>query len=82
MITRIQKWGNSQGIRLSKELLKEADLCVGEAVDVTHKDGTVVLTPARRVRGGHDLAALVAALPADERAGESDWGPASGTEVW
>lgn|GEM_PF-2143016 len=29
MITKIQKWGNSQGLRLSKTLLSDADIAVG-----------------------------------------------------
>ena len=29
MITKIQKWGNSQGLRLSKTLLSDADIDVG-----------------------------------------------------
>lgn len=82
MITRIQKWGNSQGIRLSKDLLREADLNVGDAVDLAVEEGVVVLTPARRVRGGQDLGTLLSALPADEQSAEYDWGPATGAEVW
>ena len=33
MITKVQKWGNSQGLRLSKELLSDARIDVGDAVD-------------------------------------------------
>ena len=49
MITRIHKWGNSQGLRLSKELLSQADIEVGDAVEVALRDGSIVITPARRV---------------------------------
>jgi len=60
MITKVQKWGNSQGVRLSKELLSDAEINVGDAVDVAVRDGVLVVTPVRRVRGGHDLSELVA----------------------
>lgn len=31
MFTKAQKWGNSQGLRLSNELLSNADPSVGDA---------------------------------------------------
>lgn len=82
MITRVQKWGNSQGLRLSKELLSTADLKVGDAVEIAVRDGTILITPARRVRGGHDLMELVERIPSEYVAEELDWGPPAGREVW
>jgi antitoxin MazE len=82
MITRVQKWGNSQGIRLAKELLSEADIGVGDAVDVTAREGSIVIMPARRIRGGHDLRELVSRIPEDYIPAELDWGSAAGKEVW
>jgi antitoxin MazE len=82
MITKVQKWGNSQGLRLSKELLSNVDLNVGDAVEVAARDGVLVITPARRVRGGHDLRQLVKDIPAGYKPEELDWGPPAGREVW
>lgn len=82
MITRVQKWGNSQGLRLSKELLADAEIGVGDAVDVTLHDGALVVTPVRRVRGALDLEELVASIPRGYKPGELDWGPPAGREVW
>jgi len=82
MITKVQKWGNSQGLRISKELLADADLAVGDAVEVAARDGVLVITPARRVRGGHDLRQLVQDMPADYKVEELNWGPPGGREVW
>ena len=48
MNTKVQKWGNSQGVRLSKEQLSQANIEVGDAVDVAVRDG--VLEGNRRVR--------------------------------
>jgi antitoxin MazE len=81
-MTRVQKWGNSQGVRLSKELLAAAQIQVGDAVAVAVRDGCVVVTPARRVRGGHDLAALVGRIAADYEPAELDRGEPAGNEVW
>jgi len=82
VITKVQKWGNSQGVRLSKQLLSEAHIDVGDAVDIEVRDGAIVLTPTRRVRGGHDLRALVRGIREDYEPEELDWGPPAGREVW
>lgn len=82
MITKVQKWGNSQGIRLSKELLSDVEVNVGDAVDVAVRDGALVVTPLRRVRGGHDLRELVRRIPKDYKPEELDWGYPVGREVW
>ena len=82
MITKVQKWGNSQGLRLSKELLSDVEIDVGDAVEVAVRDGALVVTPVRRVRGGLDLEALVGRIPKDHAPEDLDWGPPSGREVW
>ena len=82
MITRVQKWGNSQGLRLSKKLLSDVEIDVGDAVDVAVRDGALVVTPVRRVRGGVDLEQLVRGIPKGYRPEELDWGPPVGGEVW
>jgi antitoxin MazE len=82
MITKVQRWGNSQGVRLSKELLSDVEINVGDAVDVAARDGALVVTPVRRVRGGHDLRELVRRIPKDYKPEELDWGYPVGREVW
>ena len=82
MSTRVQKWGNSQGVRLSKALLAEAEIAVGDEVELAVQDGVVVIRAARRVRGRHDLRELVQRLPKGHRAREVDWGGPLGREVW
>ena len=82
MATRVLKWGNSQGLRLSKELLSAAHIDVGDVVDVAVQEGRIVVTPVRRVRGALDLEQLVAAIPMGYKPGEAVWGPLVGGEVW
>ncbi|HCW51689.1 MAG TPA: transcriptional regulator/antitoxin, MazE [Clostridiales bacterium] len=82
MLTRVQKWGNSQGLRLSKELLSEVDISVGDAVHVTVRDGSIIITPVHRIRGGLDLRELVRRIPKDYRPEELEWGGPVGREVW
>lgn len=82
MITRIQKWGNSQGIRLSKEVLADAGMDVGDEVNVVVREGALKVSPLRRVRGAQDLRKLVRRIPKGYRAEELDWGPPIGREAW
>ncbi len=82
MVTRIQKWGNSQGLRLARQVLEDARISVGDEVDVTTRDGIIVIAPARRIRGKQSLQKLVARIPGNYEPGETDWGEPVGREVW
>ncbi len=82
MLTRIQKWGNSQGVRVPTRLMRAARIEVGDEVDVTVDGDRIILEPARRVRGKYRLADLVAQLPEGYQPEEVDWGPPVGGEVW
>jgi antitoxin MazE len=82
VVTKIQKWGNSQGLRLARHVLEEAHLAVGDDVDVTTRDGLIVIAPARRVRGRRDLRELVTRIPEGYKAEELEWGEPRGGEVW
>ncbi|MBI2252208.1 MAG: AbrB/MazE/SpoVT family DNA-binding domain-containing protein [Armatimonadetes bacterium] len=82
MLTKVQKWGNSQGLRLVKHVLEEARISVGDDVDVTARDGVIVIAPARRIRGKQSLKKLVSRIPKNYKTGEIDWGGAVGSEAW
>ena len=82
MRLQIQKWGNSQGLRLAKQVLGDARLAVGDDVDVTARDGMIVIAPVRRIRGKHSLQELVSRLPDNYEPGEMEWGASVGREVW
>ena len=82
MLAKIQKWGNSQGLRISKNLLSDAQLDVGDEVDISVKDGVMIVAPAKKIRGRHNLKDLVARIPDNYQPGEVDWGEKAGKEVW
>ncbi len=82
MLAKIQKWGNSQGLRLSKNLLTDIQLEVGDEVDISVKSGMMIVKPAKMIRGKHNLKDLVARIPKNYRTGELDWGKPVGKEVW
>jgi antitoxin MazE len=82
MVTKVQKWGNSQGVRLSKQLLEDAQISVGDEVDVSVHDGVIMVAPVKRPKGKHSLQQLVKRIPKDYQAEQLDWGRPAGKEVW
>ena len=82
MRTKVQKWGNSQGLRVTKALLDEAGIHVGDEVDVSARMGRIIVEPVSRIRGRYDLKDLVSKMPGKYRPEELDWGPPAGKELW
>ena len=86
MITRLQAWGNSQGVRLPKSLLSALRLAAGASVEIElspKKDAIIVkpITAPSQVRGRHRIEDLVAGMPKGYKTAEFDWGT-SGREAW
>ncbi|MCP4144579.1 MAG: AbrB/MazE/SpoVT family DNA-binding domain-containing protein [bacterium] len=81
MLSKIQKWGNSQGIRIPKGILEDSKIEIGEDVDISIKDGTIVIKPVKKIRGRYDLKELVAKMPQNHTPHEEDWGDPEGQEV-
>ena len=86
MITTLQAWGNSQGVRLPKALLAALQIEPGASVEIAlsaAKDAIIVkpIVAAPRVRGRHRIEDLVAAMPKNYKGAEFDWGTA-GRETW
>jgi antitoxin MazE len=69
-------------LRISRHLLEDARLSVGDEVNVTINNGMIVIAPVRRVRGKLSLEELVSRIPEDCKTEEMDWGEPVGREVW
>ena len=82
MLVKVQKWGNSQGIRLSKEVLAEANILVGDALEIVATKEQIVIKPIRKIRRKYDLEDLVSQIPSNYEVQEEDWGSPIGLEVW
>jgi len=82
MLAKIQKWGNSQGIRITKTLLSDARINVGDEVNISVKEGALVVTPVEKKRKKYNLKDLVAKIPSDYQTNETYLGKPTGKETW
>lgn len=80
MQAQVKEWGNSQGIRLPKEILKSAGIAVNEVLDITVSNGVITLAKSFSHKTLEERAAeYEGKLMLD---GEYDWGGPAGREVW
>lgn len=63
MTAMISKWGNSQGLRVSKEIMETLHLSVGDKVDVHVEDEKIIIQPIRDSKIKYDLSALLDQIP-------------------
>ena len=80
MHTKIQKWGNSLGLRIPKSFAAEAQVEAGSTVDLTVEDGELVVKPIRRRK--YSLRELLKAVNAKNIHREVETGEAIGREAW
>ena len=76
---RVAKWGNSLGLRLPKAVAQAAQIDEGDRVDVTVKNGAIVIRPSRQT---YSLDTLVSQITTKNRHDETDWGTPAGIETW
>ena len=87
MKTTLQRWGNSQGIRIPKGIADSLGIAVGAelSVEVSSDRTRITVTPSRDtrpVRGRYRIEDLIAASAPGAFEGELDWGSSQGKEAW
>ena len=87
MRTTLQRWGNSQGVRIPKAIVDSIGVGVGTEVlvELSADRSRITITPAsdsRPVRGRHRIENLIASSSPEAFKGEYDWGAPKGREVW
>ena len=94
MYTTIQKWGNSQAVRLPKAILDSVSLKESDSVELITQSDTIIIRKATRKR--YALKSLEQRLeefyqkPIDDILADdtlyspsvTDWGKPRGNEVW
>ena len=80
MEAKVRRWGNSLGLRIPKALAEEAGIEADSAVDLTVRNGEIVVRPLRRRK--FKLKDLLAKVTDENKHEEIDFGPPVGKEVW
>ena len=80
MQAQVKTWGNSQGIRISKEILKAANIKLDDILDVKISDGMITLVKPFRHKTLEERAERYGVKL--NLNGEYDWGERVGREGW
>jgi antitoxin MazE len=80
MVAKIQKWGNSQGLRLPKHLLESAGMTVGDDVEILAEQEEILIK--KKSKPKFDLAEMISRMPRDYQVHEESFGKPVGKEEW
>ena len=80
MHTKIQKWGNSLGLRIPRSFAAEARVEEGSTVDLSVKNGGLLVRPLRRRK--YALSELLKNVTRRNLHGEVSTGGPAGREIW
>ena len=78
MIT-LQKWGNSQGIRLPKFLLDELGWNENDKLSISKDDDKIIIKKHNKRKS---IVELFDGYKGDYKPEEVDWGETKGKEIW
>jgi len=81
MTATISSWGNSQGLRFPKDIMKELHLSIGDKMNILVENNKIVIEPIKQTRVKYDINDLVNKLPADYKACE-EFDTKTGIEEW
>jgi len=79
-VATIQKWGNSQGIRIPRFILDAAKHSTDEMVEINVTDGKIVIRKA--VERKKSIEELFEGFDGEYNETEIDWGKPVGNEIW
>lgn len=81
MTVKIQKWGNSSGIRIPKTILEDALIQLNDEVDIIAEDNKIIIKKVK-TRRHITLAERFKGYSGEYKCEEADWGKPVGNEVW
>lgn len=80
MQAQVKAWGNSQGIRIPKEILQAAGINLNELLNISVSNGVITLEKAFRHKTLEERAAEFGGQL--NLNSEYDWGDPVGREMW
>lgn len=83
MTTKLQKWGNSLGVRIPKEICESVGLHEATEIEFVINDGIVGLRPQKKItRFKYSLKELCDKITPENRHELADFGRDVGREIW
>ena len=80
METRLQKWRNSVGIRITHSILKELNLKINDLINIERIEDRVVIT--KQINPKISLAERFENYHGENLAKEFEWDEPRGREIW
>jgi len=80
MIQKIDKWGNSLGLRLPKNMAAQLSLNEGSTVVVTIEKNAMILRPQKK--SYQSLSQLLEHITPQNTHSNISWGKPRGKEIW
>jgi len=79
--TTLSTWGNSQGLRFPKDIMRELSLSVGDKLKIFVENQKIILEPVKDKRAKYHIDDLVKQIPQDykiheefdDRFGQEEW---------
>lgn len=81
MLTKLQKWGNSQGIRIPKKILEDFQISEGDNLDISVIDNKIIIKHTHKLPNKYSLNKLLSNYKATDEQ-ELEWGNPVGKEEW
>ena len=80
MEIRLQKWGNSVGIRIPNNLLKSLNLKVNDVLNIKEEDNKIIISKSKK--GKVNLEELFNNYDGENLSKEFVWDEPRGREIW
>lgn len=81
-LSKIQKWGNSQGIRIPKTIMETLNWNNNTMVEITTNEDTIMLKKVEIPHKRKNIKELFADYNENYTPKEFDWGKKEGSEIW
>ncbi len=81
MTATLSNWGNSQGLRFPKDIIKELSLSVGDKLKIFVENQKIIIEPIKKERVKYNIDDLVKKIPKDYKTYE-EFDDKIGNEQW
>ena len=80
MNTKVQKWGNSLGIRIPISITKSLNIKANTSIQIKIEGDKIIMQPVKNIE--YDLKELIGQINESNRHDEQEWGNPVGNEIW